>query len=1534
MSNNVDQRIVEMQFNNKQFESGIQTSLKSLDQLEKGLQLDGAADGLKELDRATKSFSFANMANGIDFIASKFTGLGILGVTAMQNIANSVWRTGTQMAKSFTTEPIKAGFSEYETQINAIQTILANTQNAGKTLPDVTKALDELNAYADKTIYNFTEMTRNIGTFTAAGVDLDVATNSIQGIANLAAISGSTSQQASTAMYQLSQAMAAGTVKLMDWNSVVNAGMGGQVFQDALKETARAHNIAIDDMIEKHGSFRETLQEGWITTDVLTETLEKFTATTEGLTEEQIQANREMWKARGYTEEQIDAIFEMGKTATDAATKVKTFTQLFDTLKEAAQSGWTQSWEILVGDFEEAKFLLTAISDEMGAIINQSAEARNTMLQGWKDAGGRDDVIEGLKNLYQLLCDIIEPARQAFEEIFPPLTSDQLKGYTQAFEDFTQKLKITPDIADRLKRSFKGFFALIDIGAQFVSALAGGFADLVGFSLPIGGNLLDMTASLGDFLVELSNASRETGFFEAAMDAIGDGVELAAGAFEKLTSKGAELFEFFEGIDLSGIEVKIEPLKALGEAGAWVLEKLQAAYEKALPFLSEFGGYVSDAFGEFATAIDAAIKDGSFDAVMGLVNSGMLAGLVAGISKIAKSFANIGENAGGFLGNLSGILEGLTGSLEAMQSRVKADALKSIAIAIGILAASLAVLSMLDGDNLGAAFAAITAMFIELTAALFAVTAIIDGLKMGSLAKTVTALKGMATAILILSAAMAIMGTMDTDSVATGLIAVISLMGMMTLVTEKLSSSGGKLMQGAGSMIAFAVAIGILAASVKTLGELDIATIVKGLVAVGAVMGEIALFAKVYDFGSIGISAGVGLMAMATAMFILSSAIRNMGSMDIVTIAKGLLVMASGLIALVIAAEAMPDNMLSIGFGLMAMATAIAIVGAALHIMGALSIGELVTGLVAMGGALAAMVIAANAMKGSIAGAGAMLIMAGAITVLGVALHILGALSIGELVTSLVALAGSLAIMGFASAALAPLVPAMLALSVGILAFSVAVGVGGVALLAFGAGLTATGAGIAALVAGIIAALTTIGSAIPVLAEQLGAAVVAIADAIIAAAPACDAAATAVMQAIINVIAGGISAVAAAIVGVGPALLQLAGYLMVLGAAAMVLQPMVPAIVALGVALGTFGAGCGVVAAAVLLLAGALELLGLSGVTVAAALSDIYTSISSMSELSMDAVIDSADVLMNAGKKAAEYIMKGLDDGLSGSDEAMGALVQAMISEAEGATGDFSGIGEALAGSFTTALQSSLQNGVSGTTASLTSAMSGMVSSCVGVLSGSYSQFHAIGATMINRLAAGVSSKRSTGTSAVSSVASSMASTVGGYYDDFYDAGGDMVRGLADGLYAYQYLATNAASALGNATKNAMKRSVDSNSPSKDFQDIGMWCDMGLANGLTKFAKLASNASKYLGNQTLQPIMSMTETAMSDLTSMGRALRGTSDLASSLDSCITCEQYVTVTHSFEDLTVRGVNDRNEFVAVANYSVEEMMTELMRKGLRR
>ena len=373
MSTTIDNKVVEMRFDNKHFESNVSKSLSSIQKLKQSLNFKGAEKGFENLEAASKKIDFSKVESTACQAGFRIRDVWLKVSEVFEyQVARKIIAAAENMAKALTIDPVKSGFSEYETQINAVQTILANTSSKGKTLDDVNAALDELNKYADKTIYNFTEMTRNIGTFTAAGVDLDTSVAAIKGIANLAAVSGSTSQQASTAMYQLSQALASGTVKLMDWNSVVNAGMGGQVFQDALKETARVHGIAIDTMIEQEGSFRETLSNGWLSSEILTETLSKFTG----------DLNEAQLKTMGYTKEQIAGILKMGQTANDAATKVKTFTQLFDTLKEAAQSGWTQTWEIIVGDFDEAKALFTEVSDVFGAIIGKAAESRNALLGG------------------------------------------------------------------------------------------------------------------------------------------------------------------------------------------------------------------------------------------------------------------------------------------------------------------------------------------------------------------------------------------------------------------------------------------------------------------------------------------------------------------------------------------------------------------------------------------------------------------------------------------------------------------------------------------------------------------------------------------------------------------------------------------------------------------------------------------------------------------------------------------------------------------------------------------------------------------------------------------------------------------------------------------------------------------------------------------------------------------------------------------------------------------------------------------------
>lgn len=411
MSTTIDNRVVEMQFDNKNFESNVKTTLGTLDKLKQSLNLSGASKGLENVSAAAKKCDLAPMGSAVETVRYKFSALEVMAVTALANITNSAVNAGKRIASALTIAPLKSGLQEYETQINAVQTILANTQSKGTTIDQVNAALDELNHYADKTIYNFTEMTRNIGTFTAAGVGLEDSVASIKGIANLAAVAGSNSQKASMAMYQLSQALAAGRVSLMDWNSVVNAGMGGEVFQNALIRTSELLKTGAKEAIEAEGSFRESLtKHQWLTTEVLTETLKQISG---AYSEADL-------IAQGYTEEQAKDIVQLAKTAESAATDVKTFTQLMDTTKEALQSGWTQTWETIIGDFEEAKEVFSQLSAFFGSIIEDSAEFRNNFLSGALSSGWKQLLNAGITDVEGYKGEVRSLAKEngdAFEKM-------------------------------------------------------------------------------------------------------------------------------------------------------------------------------------------------------------------------------------------------------------------------------------------------------------------------------------------------------------------------------------------------------------------------------------------------------------------------------------------------------------------------------------------------------------------------------------------------------------------------------------------------------------------------------------------------------------------------------------------------------------------------------------------------------------------------------------------------------------------------------------------------------------------------------------------------------------------------------------------------------------------------------------------------------------------------------------------------------------------------------------------------------------
>ena len=506
----VDTNVVEMQFDNRNFEKNVATSMSTLDKLKAKLSFKGASDGLDEVGRAAKNVDLSPLQRGAEAVKVKFSALEVVAMTALSRITNSVISAEKQLVSSFTIDPVKSGLSEYETQINSVQTILANTKSKGATLDDVNNSLSELNKYADLTIYNFTEMTRNIGTFTAAGVGLKDSTKAIQGIANLAAVSGSNSQQAATAMYQLSQALAAGSVKLQDWNSVVNAGMGGETFQNALKDTARAHGVAVDKMIKDSGSFRESLKKGWITSEIMIETLSKMTKTgaaeylakLTGVSQKEIEkqqalvdANKDgtvtydklaasMAKTGKITKENAKSILEMADTATNAATKVKTFTQLMDTLKEAAQSGWTQTWQIIFGDFEQARELFTEASDYFGNIISESANKRNNFLTAAlsnvvtaKDWKNLQNAGKATKNFESLLIEVAKSHNVSVDSMIAAEGSfaKTLKNGWLTADIYKEAIKKTTDAEESLikkdAKSIKSKKEQIEYTKQMTAAM-------------------------------------------------------------------------------------------------------------------------------------------------------------------------------------------------------------------------------------------------------------------------------------------------------------------------------------------------------------------------------------------------------------------------------------------------------------------------------------------------------------------------------------------------------------------------------------------------------------------------------------------------------------------------------------------------------------------------------------------------------------------------------------------------------------------------------------------------------------------------------------------------------------------------------------------------------------------------------------------------------------------------------------------------------------------------------------------------------
>lgn len=1135
MSTTIDERVVEMRFDNKQFESNVQTSLSTLDRLKKSLNLSGAAKGFDEIDSASKKVNMNGLANAVESVRLKFSALEVMAVTALANITNSALNAGKRIVSALTIDPIKTGFQEYETQIGAVQTILANTQHEGTNLQQVNRALDELNTYADKTIYNFTEMTRNIGTFTAAGVNLQTSVDSIKGIANLAAVSGSTSQQASTAMYQLSQALAAGKVSLMDWNSVVNAGMGGKVFQDALVRTSELLGTGAKNAINMYGSFRESLTKGeWLTTEVLTETLKQFAGA---------YSEADLIQ-QGFSESQAKEIAQMAKTAEEAATKVKTFTQLWDTLKESAQSGWTATWEILIGDFEEAKDLLSEVSETIGNVIGEAAQARNDLLSGglssgWKqllnqgiadEAGyiesiqevarksgdafdkmvadsdnfsdalkkglqegvissetlsdavhnlrdkmtgmsqeerkaagytsemveqiekldeglkngsvsmdeftekilkpsGRENLIQSIWNAAKGLMSVITPIKEAFRDIFPPMTSEQLYAFTEALRNLTERMKLSETTSENLKRTFKGLFAVLDIIKQAVSAVFNAVGSLLGGVGDLGAGILGVTGTFGDWLVKLDEFIKQGDVFNKVLGTIVSVIKTVATAIrdfvkvvaEKIAFPGFELFHSLLerlharmsqiGDAAGGMKSSVSSaFEAMGNALAncQFMQLLQAVWDA----VKAIAGGIADAMGKVGSSLISSIGNADFSGVIDLLNGISFGAIAVGITKFVGAIKEQLDSIGSIKESFIGILDSVRECFEAYQSQLQAGTLLKIASAIAILVASLVALSLIDSAKLSAALGAITVLFADLMASM-AIFNKISGMASGVIRST-TAMLAISTAVLILASALKKLGDLDAKQLATGLTGVVGLTATMIVAAKSLSKGGPTIIKGASQMVIFAAAIKVLASACEDLSALDWEGLAKGLVGVGVLLAEVSLFMNTAKFSGQSVTTATGIVILSGAIKILASACEDFAQMNWGEIGRGLTSIGI-VLAEIVAFTRLTGNaqhVIATSAALIGIGAAMKILAAAVKDFSAMNWSELAVGLVGMAGALAAVTIAVNFMpKNMIAIGTGLIAVSTALLIMASALENMGGMEWNEIAKGLVALGGSLGIM-------------------------------------------------------------------------------------------------------------------------------------------------------------------------------------------------------------------------------------------------------------------------------------------------------------------------------------------------------------------------------------------------------------------------------------------------------------------------------------------------------------------------------------------
>ena len=928
MSGSVDEKVVSLKFDNSDFEQKADKSISSLEKLNKSIDFSNhqkGGKGLEALSQTIKSNDLGAMEKSVGVIAQRFSNLGIVGVTALQNITNKAVNAGERLLKSLTIDPIKSGLNEYELKIGSMRTILASTRNEfkseGEAINKVNGYLNELNKYSDDTIYSFSDMTNNIGKFTNAGVKLEVAVQAIKGISNEAAISGANAQEASRAMYNFSQALSAGYVKLIDWKSIENANMATKEFKEQLIETA----VATGDLTKKGDvyltskgreitatkNFNDSLQDQWMTTKVLTTTLNNYATDVERLGPKEKKAYEEKLKAIGYTDEQIKKIEETGTKAYQAAAEVTTWSKLVDTLQEAVQSGWAQTFELLFGNIKEATNLWTGLNKVISGFVDATSNARNDLLQDWKEAGGRTAMLNGLANVLKYIGKILKPIGVAFREVFPPASGKSLADASKRFEELTKTLKPSKAMLNNIRDAFVGLFSVIKLAKNT-------FFGLVKAIIPAGsagGSLFKtffaLAGAIGRVISSIVVLIDKSGVIKWLLSGIEGAVKIVTNILsglaktiedvltpvaEKMSTKG-------DGNPFSNLA---DGLTKLGNSSSNI-DKLTGplnGFKKAIKDISEGGFFskiekgFSDTFGSIeaggwstvlfqilkvlglAGLVKAAVKKFGKDSLLDVIKKPFSASAGA-IDSIKDAFTSLG-----------GAFTEVSRTIKAARKNIQYQSFKIIATSILMLATSVYLLSRISVPDMKKALIALT--YISAVFVAVAKIASSDEISSRSLAAAAASFVAIGTSLNLVAIAAKVFASMSASELAKAGVAIAAFVFGVTKLTTAVKGS----IKGALSFALVAGAVGtglsLLVPAILILSKMKVSGLVKAAASLVAFIVLITRAASLAGKDKISVVQFVGISA---AVAILVPAIIALAKLPF----TGALKAASG-IALIVAA--------------------------------------------------------------------------------------------------------------------------------------------------------------------------------------------------------------------------------------------------------------------------------------------------------------------------------------------------------------------------------------------------------------------------------------------------------------------------------------------------------------------------------------------------------------------------------------------------------------------------------------------------------